>query len=88
LGKEPKVRLALLEQISDGLLSINFSLGDEVSSVQNLLDKYRDVPMSLADACLVRMSEIFDAPIFTFDSDFRVYHRNRRSVIPLIGIEN
>lgn len=87
LGKEPKTRKTLLEQISAGVLSISFCLADELPSVQSLLDKYQDVPMSLADACLVRMSEIYNAPVFTFDGDFRIYRRNRRSEIPLIGID-
>jgi uncharacterized protein len=73
--------------MSEGVVSINFSLSNEADAVLFLMRKYRDVPMSLADACLVRMSEIFDAPVFTFDSDFRIYRRNRRGAIPLIGIE-
>lgn len=88
LGQSAKARENLLELLSNGVLSIGFSLANEVAAVQRLLQKYNDVPMSLADACLVRMSELFDAPVFTFDTDFRIYRRNRRSVIPLIGIDN
>lgn len=69
-------------------IAIDFNLSKELTAVEHLLRKYNDVPMSLADACLVRMSEIFDAPVFTFDSDFRIYRRNRNNVIPLIGIDN
>jgi predicted nucleic acid-binding protein len=48
--------------------------------------KYRDVPMSLADACLVRMSEVYsNGTVFTLDSDFRVYRRNGRQAIPLLS---
>ena len=78
----------VIELITSGVISIEFSLGNEIEAVEFLLKKYNDVPMSLADACLVRMSEIFDAPVFTFDSDFRIYRRNRRNIIPLIGIDN
>ena len=47
------------------------------------MKKYVDVPMSFADACLVRMSEVFSDPmILTTDSDFRVYRRHGRQVIP------
>ena len=43
------------------------------------------VPMSFADACLVRMSELWpEAPVLTLDSDFRVYRRNKRQSLPLI----
>jgi len=44
--------------------------------------------MSLADACLVRMAELYkDSVVFTFDSDFKIYRKNRRQVIPLIYAE-
>ena len=49
------------------------------------METYRNIPMSFADACLVRMSELWpDAPVFTLDSDFRIYRRNKRQSLPLI----
>ena len=49
------------------------------------MKKYRDVPMSLADACLVRMTEIVADPvILTTDSDFRLYRRHSRHVVPSV----
>lgn len=69
------------------VVSIRFSLSEEMLAVEDLMIKYRDLPMSLADACLVRMSEIHNAPVLTFNSDFRIYRRNRGGVIPLIGID-
>ncbi len=74
--------------ISDGVLRIDFSLSDEIEAVKLLIKKYESVPMSLADACLVRMSELFDSRIFTFDGDFRIYRRNGRQRIPLLGLED
>ncbi|OGB96129.1 MAG: hypothetical protein A3G35_13290 [candidate division NC10 bacterium RIFCSPLOWO2_12_FULL_66_18] len=60
-----------------------FRLADEQGRVLDLMQKYADVPMSLADACLVRMSETMTDPvIFTTDADFRVYRRHGRQVIP------
>jgi predicted nucleic acid-binding protein len=88
LGESAKAVESLMMLISSGVVRIEFSLENEVIAVQNLLKKYYNVPMSLADACLVRMSELFDAPVFTFDTDFRIYRRSRRNVIPLIGIDN
>ncbi len=42
-----------------------------------------DIPMSLADACLVRMSETLADPIIlTTDADFRIYRRHGRQVVP------
>jgi predicted nucleic acid-binding protein len=48
-----------------------------------MLDKYDDVPMSIADACLVRLTEILPAPLLlTTDSDFKIYRRLGRKAIP------
>jgi len=47
------------------------------------MQKYADIPMSLADACLVRISETLAEPIIlTTDADFRVYRRHGRQVVP------
>ena len=47
--------------------------------------RYANVPMSVADACLVRMSELVaDCTVFTLDGDFRVYRRNKRQKIPVL----
>jgi len=71
---------ALLERRA---LVPGFDLGDELEPVLKLLRKYADVPMSLADACLVRMTEtLADPVILTTDADFRVYRRHSRQVVP------
>ena len=50
-----------------------------------LMAKYADVPMSLADACLVRMTELDGSrEVMTLDGDFLVYRRHGRHVIPLM----
>jgi len=50
-----------------------------------LLEKYADAPMSLADACLVRLSELHrDSRVLTLDRHFLRYRRLGRSLIPLI----
>jgi uncharacterized protein len=60
-------------------------LCEQCQDVLALLDRYANVPMSLADACLVRMSELVaDSVIFTLDGDFRIYRRHRRQKIPLV----
>ena len=64
-------------------LIVAFDLDNDVESVLKLLQKYADVPMSLADACLVRMSETLPDPIIlTTDSDFRIYRRHSRQMVP------
>lgn len=66
-----------------GALLIGFSLADNLEPVLKLLEKYSDIPMSLADACLVRMTETFGDPLLlTTDDDFRVYRRHGRQVVP------
>src|SRR5262249_53065818 len=62
---------------------IDFVLDANIQSVIHLMRKYSNIPMSLADACLVRMSEILsDVVVLTTDSDFRIYRRHSRQVIP------
>jgi predicted nucleic acid-binding protein len=60
-----------------------YRFADDMEAVFKLLDKYADVPMSFADACLVRMTETVNNPLLlTTDSDFRIYRRHGRQVIP------
>jgi len=62
-----------------------FNLDQSLEAVLTLLRKYASVPMSLADACLVRMCEtVADPVILTTDSDFRIYRRHSRQVVPCI----
>ena len=76
----------VLRWVRDGVLRLGFEAGDEIDRLIELQHSYRNVPMSLADACLVRMSELWDrSRVLTIDSDFRVYRRNRRQVIPLLA---
>jgi hypothetical protein len=56
--------------------------------VVKLIEKYSKVPMGLADACLVRMTEsLADPIILTTDQDFRVYRRHSRQVVPCVTPE-
>ena len=69
-------------------LLVAFELADSVEPVVRLIEKYSDVPMSLADACLVRMTEtLADPVILTTDWDFRVYRRHSRQVVPCVTPE-
>lgn len=85
LRQIPQGVLNLMEIFERGLINIPFRLEEEVQTVQKLLVSYQDVPMSLADACLVRMSEQVNASIvFTLDTDFQIYRKNNREVIPTL----
>jgi predicted nucleic acid-binding protein len=66
-----------------GALHITVTDPEVFIPVLDLLDKYSDVPMSIADACLVRLTEILPDPLLlTTDSDFKIYRRLGRRVIP------
>jgi len=50
-----------------------------------LVRKYASLPISFADACLVRMTEMIAEPLLlTADTDFQVYRRHGRRVIPCV----
>ncbi len=72
---------ALLGLLEKGVLAVEFSLASEAHAVRKLMSKYASVPMSLADASLVRMAELDkDLSIITLDSDFHVYRRGRAAL--------
>jgi uncharacterized protein len=76
---------AILGLLERGVVTLELVLKDHIGEVSSLVQKYADVPMSLADACLVRMSEVVaNCTVFTVDSDFQVYRRHNRQKIPLL----
>ena len=78
-------RPALRELLARQALMVAYSVRGDEPALLRLMEKYDDVPISLADACLVRMSELHGAtPLLTFDSDFSVYRTSRRRVVPLL----
>jgi predicted nucleic acid-binding protein len=75
----------LIRKVSERHLEIGIDLEDAAASIESLMLRYRDTPMSLADACLVRLTEMLpDCRLFTLDEDFEHYRRNGRQTIPLI----
>lgn len=75
----------LSAMLSRRALAARFNFDDNAVAVVALLHKYASVPMSFADACLVRMSETMDDPlILTTDSDFRIYRRHSRQAVPVL----
>ena len=74
-----------LDMVRCGAIRLDFNLAAESTPVRDLMAHYANIPMSLADACLVRMSEKQErCRVFTLDSDFRIYRRHRRRSIPLL----
>jgi uncharacterized protein len=75
----------LAELLRRGAVVPVFDLAAELEPVLKLLHKYANLPMSLADACLVRMTEtLADPVVLTIDDDFRVYRRHSRQVVPCV----
>ncbi|HUG11554.1 MAG TPA: PIN domain-containing protein [Opitutaceae bacterium] len=76
---------AVLSFLEEEVIQLDFDVRDSLAPIAALMRRYADVPMSLADACLVVLSEGNpDAPVFTLDSHFRIYRRHGRQTIPLI----
>jgi len=76
---------AVLLLMERGVVEIGFDLNQEFREIQKLITRYQSVPMSLADACLVRMSEQFlGSSILTLDSDFTIYRKHNHQPIPVI----
>lgn len=82
----PRHLRRLRAMLADGVFDLSFHLQTEGAAVSHLMDRFADVPMSLADACLVRLSELHPRlPLLTLDSDFKVYRRQGRQMIPVIA---
>src|SRR6201984_1727947 len=88
LARYPQAQDALLEFIDNGALSVAFQIDEHIGALRKLLQKYRDMPMSLADACIVRMSEIHERhAVLTLGSDFLVYRKHGNVPLALIHPE-
>ncbi len=76
---------AVLALIESRALQIGMNLAEEAPAVRKLFERYNNVPASLADACLIRMSELHDScAVLSLDSDFHIYRRHGRKAIPLL----
>jgi predicted nucleic acid-binding protein len=81
----PRGNEAVFELVRRRVVQIAFHLEDHLEAVTRLLRKYANVPMSLADGCLVRMAELSaESAILTLDNDFRLYRKNGRHVVPVV----
>jgi predicted nucleic acid-binding protein len=71
--------------LRDRGLTINCTSEIGLDEVLSLMEKYADIPMSFADACLVRMTEVSPDPtLLTTNTDFRIYRRHGRKAIPCV----
>jgi predicted nucleic acid-binding protein len=75
----------VLQLLDSGVVRVGLDIEDECQAVQALMRRYVNVPMSLADACLVRMAEMTGLPICTLDSDFTIYRSRRGRALDLLS---
>ena len=77
---------AIVDMIRAQEIILAFDLSTQTAGILTLLKKYQDRDMDLADACIVRMTELTrDSQVITVDrDDFAVYRRNGRDLIPVI----
>ena len=86
LEGEPRAQEGLRGMLDRGVVKIDFSAETHLPDLLKLLRRYADIPMSFADACLVRMSErVTDTVTFTVDSDFKFYRRHGRQMMPVLA---
>jgi predicted nucleic acid-binding protein len=84
LKREGREADPLFELLERGVIRIALDMQEEQADLRALMRRYRNRPMSLADACLVRLSELeAEGEVFTLDSDFRIYRRHGNKVIPV-----
>jgi uncharacterized protein len=85
LARFSRAHDALFGLLENGALMIALHIDEHISALRKLHQKYRDRPMSLADACIVRMAEIYERhAVLTLDSDFSVYRKHGRVPLALI----
>jgi predicted nucleic acid-binding protein len=85
LARYPGAQDALFGLLENGALLMAFQIDAHVVALRKLHRKYRDSPMSLADASIVRMAELHDRHcVLTLDSDFSVYRKNGNVPLSLI----
>jgi len=77
---------AVIQLTERGVLTVAQLFDAEAASIARLMRRYENVPMSLADACLVRLIELTSqATLFTLDSDFEIYRQKGRRLIPVLA---
>ena len=86
MRRTPGGSVNVLEMSERQYLRPSFRLESEATAVKTLMARYKNVPMDLADACLVRLAEIHaDCVLVTADSEFRdIYRRYGRQTIPTL----
>ena len=81
----PGAAEAVIENVAAGIFQIPFQLSREAMGIRQILRKYRDRKIDLADACLIRLADEFStADILTLDKDFEIYRWGRNKPFRLL----
>ena len=76
----------VIQLVEQGALNVARLFDAEATAIARLMRRYKNVPMSLTDACLVRLVELTSqATLFTIDSDFGIYRQKGRRLILLVA---
>lgn len=76
---------AVIDNVAAGIFQIPFQLSHEAAGTKQILRKYRDRQIDLADACLIRLADEFGtADILTLDRDFAVYRWGRNKAFRIL----
>ena len=80
-----RAQAILFQLLENGAINISFRVDEHVTTLRKLHQKYLNVPMSLADACIVRMAELNERhAVLTLDADFLLYRKHGRVPLTLI----
>ena len=88
LGGSWAAQRALWRRVETDALGLAPMDASDAPRMRELMEKYRDLPMDLADAALVRVAERDNlAEIFTLDrKHFSIYRMGRRRRLSLVPI--
>ena len=86
LADSPRAVAKIGEYLERGVLAMVPVGGAAQPRIFALMAKYRQVPMSYADACLLWLAETHArSRVFTLDSDFAIYRLERARSVPVIA---
>lgn len=86
-GLAPCTQSGVLSLVKSRLLRVPVAIEPNALELERLMTRSANVPMSLADACLVRLVELMpEASVFTLDGDFSVYRAKNGRVIQLVNL--
>lgn len=79
---------AVVANVAAGIFQIPFQLSQEAAAVQQVLRKYRDRRIDLADSCLIHLADEFGTgDILTLDGDFSIYRWGRNKAFRVLPKE-